>query len=90
MLYSPQNTFPCLRVIFMAYNNNKVMYKVYYYSIMKNRYIQKSCYDLENNDIFPVSISPLKIWKLSEDEEDDAYYMDTNDNEISDYDFLKV
>ena len=56
---------------------------------MTNSCIQKLFYDLDNNGVFPVSISSPNVCKVSENEEDDGDYLDTNNTEISEFDFYE-
>ena len=52
---------------------------------MKNSYIQKPCYDIDNNENFPVLISSTNIWNAPKNKDYDRSYLDTNDIEISYY-----
>ena len=73
----------------MADRNQSGTEKVYYYHRMKKIYIQKSCYDLDNNYIFPLSISPPNIWKVPKN--DDFYdYLHINETEISGCDLSEI
>ena len=44
---------------------------------------QKSCSDLEEKDILPVSNSSTNIWNISEDDDPEEDYSDTNYRDLS-------
>ena len=54
-----------LRVLSLPYINQVGMKKLYQYSKVTNSYVQKSCYDIDTNNIFPVSILSRTISNVS-------------------------
>ena len=61
-----KTVFPYHWVLSLSNSRQPGMCKLYNYPRMINSYIQKSSYDHDNNDIFPVSILSPNIWKVSE------------------------
>ena len=55
----------CLGVFCLANINHTGIYNEYYYSIITKLYIQKYISELDNFDIFPVSIISPNIWNNS-------------------------
>ena len=85
-----ENNFPCLRTLRLADSNKAGMYKVFYYSIMTKISIIKSSTDLDNKELFPVSVSSSqKVWILFNSDTEDEENIDTDDPEISDSDMLE-
>ena len=60
--------FSCLRVLRLVDSNLAGMDKVYYYSIINNKCIEKTIHDIYYQRLFPEILSPANIWKKSDDE----------------------
>ena len=76
---------PCFRVISLTDINKTEMDKVFYYSRMTKIPIIKSLYDLDNKELFTVSISSsLKVWISSDSDTEEEDNIDTDDPESSD------
>ena len=81
--------FPFLRVLRLADSNKAGMEKLFYSFRMKKISIIKSLSDIDNKELFPVSISLyFKLWGSSDiyTEEEGGIY--TNDPESIDSDML--
>ena len=82
--------FPCLRTLRLADSNKAGMDKVLYYSRMTKIYIIKSSTDLDNKELFPVSVSSYQnVWISPDSDTEDEENIDTDDPEISDSDMLE-
>ena len=83
--------FPCLQVLCLANINKSGMYKVFYYYIMTKMSIINSSSDLDNKELFPVSISSyFKVWISSDSDTEEEENIYTDDPESIDSDFLKA
>ena len=67
------------------------MDKVYYYSRMKKISITKPSSDIDNKELLPVSLSSsLKVWSLSQGENEEGYNVDIDDTKSKDSDILEI
>ena len=72
--------FPCLRVICLAGSKKLVIDKVLYYSRIAKISVIKSSSDLDNKELFPVSISSsFKVWISLDSDTEEEENIDTDD-----------
>ena len=89
-LCSTENIFPCICTLRLADKNKAGMDKVFYYPRMTKISIMKSSTDLDNKELFPVSVSSSqKVWISSDSDTEDEENIDTYGPESSDSDMLE-
>ena len=82
--------FPCLCTLRLSDRKKSGMDKVFYYSRMTKMSIIKSSTDLDNKELFPVSISSSQnLWILSDGDTEEEENIDTYGSEIIDSDMLE-